>query len=163
MSTHTPERRSLSRRSRDRYDHTNHFRRMAAYVLLAVTGAFGLWQVGQAADAAQQAANDAQQAADAAIEAANKVEQASTNQTFELCQNSNEGRRVILDLIESQQTQGTDYSQIPGYENLDPEVKTFLKNLNIQQQDDIPSDFQVLAREKLAQQDCEAIVEGTTG
>lgn len=162
MKSHDPERRTVFRRTEDKREHSGQFRRLAAYTILALAGAFGLWKVDSAADDARHAAADAQVAVGQAREATEQVEQESNSQTIKLCENTNEGRKLLLGLIESQ-TAGTDFTKIPGFEGLDLETQAFLRNLTAASQDDEPSDFQILARQTLTQQDCQAIASGGNG
>lgn len=145
----------------------NRYLRLLAYLGLALAGAIGLFTVAEFAEDAQQAAEDAQQAvesADSAIEEANRaiktVEEQSRMSTLEVCNASNENRRVILNLIEAIQSSGVaDFSAAEGFEALPPELQTYLLNLGM-----VPSGeesrFLRIARELLVAQDCEAIADG---
>lgn len=139
--------------------------RLAAYILMAAAGSFGLYEVAHIANEAEATAEDAEKAveqaetaADAARSAAERTEAEALRRTFEICTSSNSDRDVILQLVlfTANSGGGRDFTQVPGWDDLDPTVQNFFQNLSSDNGDDgAESQFVQRARELLAPEDCD--------
>jgi hypothetical protein len=89
-----------------------------------------------------------------------KQDQAQLDSSYRQCLSSNDGRSVLLSLVEKSTQQGFNPSAIPSFQNLDTATKQFFLDLaagNVAaSQDTNPDSFINQARKLLTLRDCEA-------